>query len=201
MHYIPEHRLRLGCRLYRHNQRGHLARQRQQLRPNPPECTCHHQVKFAHRYLVATRKGVLHLAVVSLRRRKPRPLGSQIKRIARAEADVAAAKAREATDKAAPTDLAAREEAERYIDDAIAANAHAKAAAKDRGSAKGGARAVTLRSVWTGTITDLTACAGHYWHTDKEALQMLIAQMVHRDVRAGKRDIPGVDITEERVAQ
>ena len=125
----------------------------------------------------------------------------EVARIARADADVAAAKAREAVDKAAPTDLAAHEEAERYIDDAIAANAHAKAAAKDRGSAKGGARAVTLRSVWTGTITDLTACARHYWTTDQAALQTLIAEMVHRDVRAGKRDIPGVDITEERVAQ
>ena len=86
----------------------------------------------------------------------------EVARIARERADVAAAKAREAIDKAAPTDLAAREEAERYIDDAIAANAHAKAAAKDKGAAKGGARAVTLRSVWTGTITDLTACARHY---------------------------------------
>jgi len=120
---------------------------------------------------------------------------------ARKDAEEAAAKAREAFAKADATDLAAREEAERYADDAKAAEQHAARAAKDKGTAKGGARAVTLRSVFTGSITDLTACARHYWTTDRPALEALIAEMVARDVRAGKRDIPGVEITEERVAQ
>ncbi len=119
---------------------------------------------------------------------------------ARIEAEETAAKAREAFAKADPTDLAAREEAERYADDAKAAESHAKHTAKDKAAAKGGARAVTLRSVWTGTITDLTATARHYWKTDRAALEDMIAEMVQRDVRAGKRDIPGVEITEERVA-
>ncbi len=120
---------------------------------------------------------------------------------ARKDAEEATAKAQEAFAKADPTNLDAREEAERYADDAKVADAHAKSAAKDKGAAKGGQRAVTLRSVFTGSITDLTACARHYWATDRDALEALIAEMVRRDVRAGKRDIPGVEITEEKKAQ
>ena len=120
---------------------------------------------------------------------------------ARREADEAAAKAAEAHGKAAPTDLAAIEEAERFLDDAKAAEAHAKHAARDKAQAKGGGKAVTLRSVWSGAITNLTVCARHYWETDRAALEELIAEMVRRDVRAGARDIPGVEITEELKAQ
>ncbi len=122
-------------------------------------------------------------------------------KLAREEADEATAKAHEAFAKSDPTNLEAREEAERYADDAKAAEATATRAANDKAGAKGGQRAVTLRSVFTGTITDLTACARYYWTTDRAAMETLIAEMVRRDVRAGKRDIPGVEITEEKRAQ
>ncbi len=121
--------------------------------------------------------------------------------VARRDAEEATAKAQEAFAKADPTNLEDREEAERYADDAKAAEATARHAAKDKGAAKGGQRAVTLRSVFTGSITDLAACARHYWATDRAGMGVLIMEMVQRDVRAGKRDIPGVEVTEERVAQ
>ena len=124
----------------------------------------------------------------------------EVERIAREEADVAAETARKAFAEAAPTDLAAREEAERYADDAKAAEAHAKRAVRDKGAAKGGDRAITLRSVFIPAITNLTECARHYWETDRPAMEALIVEMVERDVRAGKRDIPGVEITEKKVA-
>lgn len=120
---------------------------------------------------------------------------------ARKDADEALAKAQEKHAAAGTTDFAAREEAERYIDDAKAALAFAAHAAKDKGAAKGGTRAVTLRSVYIPSITDLTAAARHYWTTDIDALESLILDLVRRDVRDGKHDIPGVTITEERVAQ
>ena len=125
----------------------------------------------------------------------------EVERIAREKAEEAAAKAREALAKAAPTDLAAREEAERYLDDAKAAEKHLRRAEKDKGVARGCTRAVTLRSVWSGSITNLTDCARHYWLNDRAALEALIADLVQRDVREGVRSIPGVEITEERVAQ
>ncbi len=120
---------------------------------------------------------------------------------ARRVADEAAAKAQEAFKNSSVTDLAAREVAERYADDAQALNKHAKHAAKDTAAAKGGDRAVTLRSIFTGSIIDLAACARHYWKFDRASMEMVLAEMVRRDVRDGKRDIPGVDITEERVAR
>ena len=117
--------------------------------------------------------------------------------LARKDADEATAKSQEAFAKADPTNLEAREEAERYADDAKAAKAAANRAAK----VTSGDKTVSLRSVFTGSIYNLTACAKHYWNTDRAAREELIREMVRRDVRAGTRDIPGVEITEERVAQ
>lgn len=125
----------------------------------------------------------------------------EAERIAREEADAAEAKAQEALANAKENDLAAREEAERYVDDAKAAKQRATRAAKDKGAAKGGTRAVTLRTIYVPSITDLTAAARHYWTTDRKALEALIFDLVKRDVYAGSREIPGVTITEERVAQ
>jgi len=125
----------------------------------------------------------------------------EIERIARDKAEAAAEAARKACQEADATNLAARENAENLILKAKYLEAAANRAAKDKGAAKGGARAVTLRSVWTPEITDLTAAARHYWTTDRAALEALVMDLVQRDVRAGARVIPGVTITEERVAQ
>ena len=125
----------------------------------------------------------------------------EVERIAREKAEAAAEAARKACQEADATNLAARENAENLILKAKYLEAAANRAAKDKGAAKGGARAVTLRSVWTPEIHDLTAAARHYWTTDRAALEALVMDLVQRDVRAGARVIPGVTITEERVAQ
>lgn len=122
-------------------------------------------------------------------------------RLAREKADRKAAEARAAYQAAAATDLAAREEAERRIEEAKAAEAAAKRMEKDKAKATGGARAVTLRTVYHGRISDPAAVARHYWHADRAALEEFLTGLVNRDVRAGRRDIPGVDIFKEEVAQ
>lgn len=125
----------------------------------------------------------------------------EAERLAREEADRKAAEARKAYEAAAATDLAAREEAERLIEDAKAAEAAAKRAEKDKAKGVGGARAVTLRPVYHPTIFDLAAVARHYWHADRAALEEFFTRLVERDVRAGVHKIPGVTITDEKVAQ
>ncbi len=116
---------------------------------------------------------------------------------ARKDAEEATAKAQEAFAQADPANLEAREEAERYADDAKAAKVDANRAAK----VTSGDKTVHLRSIWTPAITDLTECARHYWATDRAGMGAMILEMVKRDVRVGKRDIPGVEITEEKRAQ
>jgi hypothetical protein len=119
---------------------------------------------------------------------------------ARREAEEKAAAARAAIQAADLTDLAAREEAERLLKDASKADVAANRAEKDRAQAKGGARAVSLRSIWTPVLADSVAALKHYRATRPDELKDFLLIQAERDVRAGERDIPGFTITEERVA-
>lgn len=125
----------------------------------------------------------------------------EAERIAREKAEAARDAAAKAYAEAKGTDLAAKEAAEKLIADAKRAEAEAAKAEKDKGAAKGGARAVTLRSVYTPVITDLKAAARHYWGRDRRSIEAAIMELAKRDVRNGIRTIPGVRVDEERVAQ
>jgi len=92
-------------------------------------------------------------------------------------------------------------EAERLAEIAKQAEIGRKVAAKQTATAKGGARAVSLRTVYDSEITDFTAVARFYWQHNQSDLVGFITGLVERDVRAGKRDIPGVEITSRKVAQ
>ena len=117
------------------------------------------------------------------------------------KAEAARQAAAEAARNADMTNLAERQEADAKALEARQADMAAKAAAKDKASGSSGARAITLRSVFSGEITNLTKAARHYWKTDADTIRKTIEGLVARDVRNGVREIPGVEVIEEKVAQ
>lgn len=100
----------------------------------------------------------------------------------------------------AGSDLQAKEDAERLLKAAAAAGKDAAAAEKQKAHAKGGERAVGLRSVWSATLTDSCAALKHYREHQPEELKQWLVDQAERDVRAGARSIPGFEVTETRVA-
>jgi hypothetical protein len=123
----------------------------------------------------------------------------EAERVAREAADKAAKDAAEAMRAAAASDLHAREEAEALIADAEAAQKVAKAAAGDKAHASGGSRAMGLRSVWKAELKDAQIAAGFFWKRDPSVFNAFLQKLADEDVRAGKRSIPGFDVTEARV--
>jgi len=123
----------------------------------------------------------------------------EAERIAREAADKAAKDAADAMRAAAANDLQAREEAEALIADAEAAQKAADAAAKDKAHATGGSRAMGLRSVWKAELKDAQIAAGFFWKRDPSVFNAFLQKLADEDVRAGKRSIPGFDVTEARV--
>lgn len=123
----------------------------------------------------------------------------EAERVAREAADKAARDAAEAMRAAQASDLTAREAAEAKIAEAEAAQKLAKAASGDKAHATGGTRAMGLRTVWKAALTDPHAAAAHYWRTNPEAFNAVLQKLADDDVRAGKRTIPGFDVTEARV--
>jgi hypothetical protein len=123
----------------------------------------------------------------------------EAERVAREAADKAARDAADAMRAAAADDLQAREEAEALIADAEAAQKAAKAAAGDKAHATGGSRAMGLRSVWKAELKDAQIAAGFFWKRDPSVFNAFLQKLADEDVRAGKRSIPGFDVTEARV--
>jgi hypothetical protein len=117
----------------------------------------------------------------------------------RQEAERLAAAAREALEKAG-TSLSARIGAEALVKAAGKADKAAKRAEGAKAHATGGERAVTLRPVWTPTLTDPVAALKHYRETQPCALKEWLLEQALKDVRGGKRSIPGFTVTESKVA-
>lgn len=118
--------------------------------------------------------------------------------LARTEADRLAQVAAEAHSTAG--NLQAAEDAERLLKAAAGAQRHATRTEKQKAQARGGERAVGLRSVWTATMTDSCAALKHYRERQPEELKQWLVDQAERDVRAGARTIPGFTISESRVA-
>lgn len=119
---------------------------------------------------------------------------------ARKEAEEKARAAQEAIRAAQLTDLAAREKAEALIQEAKKAEAAAKKAENDKAHAKGGSRAVGLRTTYRPVLKDAREAARYYWTARREELETFFLSMAEKDVRAGQQDIPGFEIIEEKVA-
>jgi hypothetical protein len=123
----------------------------------------------------------------------------EAERVAREAADKAAKDAADAMRAAAANDLQAREQAEALIAAAEVMQGVAKAAAGDKAHATGGSRAMGLRSVWKAELKDAQIAAGFFWKRDPSVFNAFLQKLADEDVRAGKRSIPGFDVTETRV--
>lgn len=120
---------------------------------------------------------------------------------ARARAQEAAQRAQDALRAVNVTDLAAREQAETLLKDADKANKDANRAEKGKAMVAGGARSVSLRSVWTPALEYPTIALKHYMSARPAELKAWLIEQATRDVAAGSRSIPGFAITESKVAQ
>lgn len=118
-------------------------------------------------------------------------------RIAAEQAAQAALEAQEALAKRTDS-LEDAEKAEAAILHAKAAGASHKAATKTRANVKGGERAVGLTKTYTPVMTDGVEAARHYWKTDRTTVEAFFLGLAEKDVRAGKRAIPGFEINEGR---
>jgi hypothetical protein len=128
-----------------------------------------------------------------------------------AEKLAAAAEARRLADEAAraaalaarmtdSSDLEGREQAEALVKVAQVAEKAAGRAEKDKAHVAGGSRAVGLRSYWTPALTDARTALVHYAATRPDDLKACLLRFAEEDVRAGKRQIPGFQVNEERRA-
>lgn len=115
---------------------------------------------------------------------------------ARKEAEEKANAAREAMQASSATDIEQREAAETMLQDAKRAEAAAKRVESSKTHATGGGRAVGLRTSYAPELVDGTAAARHYWQNNRAEMEAALMDMARKDVRAGKREIPGFKINE-----
>jgi hypothetical protein len=108
-------------------------------------------------------------------------------------------KAQEALSAARATDLKSREEAEQQMKVAQDAEREAKKAAQQKASAKGGARAMSLRTVYRHEIVNPTEFARWCWSNEREALLDCLNSIAKRRTDMKFRDMPGVVIHEDKV--
>jgi hypothetical protein len=92
--------------------------------------------------------------------------------------------------------LAARVDAEHMLDSAHLAERDAKKAIKAAETGNG------LRRAYAVTVSNLNVAARHYWADPRLAagLRSVVESLATEDVRAGRREIPGITITEIRKA-
>lgn len=86
------------------------------------------------------------------------------------------------------------EQADQQADAAKQAEKIAKKAEKEATSGLG------LRTTYRPELTDPKAAIAHYWATRREDFIALVNDLAAKDVRAGKRDIPGFTIHAEQKA-
>lgn len=112
------------------------------------------------------------------------------------EALKAAKEAAAAAQAARASDLGAQEDTEDKIAKAQQLLAAAKGIENTRVQLDGGARAKGLRKTYTPVLTDAKAAMLHYMVQDRQEFLDLIGRLAARDVREGKRTIPGFDVVE-----
>jgi len=120
---------------------------------------------------------------------------------ARKEAEAKAKAAQDALRAIDATNLAEREAAEQLLKDAGKAERLANKAEKGKALVAGGARSVSLRSVWSAELTDRREALSHYMREQPDALADWLIDQANKDVAAGVRSIPGFTIKDKKVAQ
>lgn len=108
----------------------------------------------------------------------------------------------EAAIRASSGNLAAREEAEAQLKEAKQADRAARKIEKAKPAAGTGeiGRAVSLRTVHVVELADATAALEHYKAAAAQELEQFLTTLAERDVRAGKREIPGFTVRQEKRA-
>lgn len=124
----------------------------------------------------------------------------EAERVAREEAEAATRAAQEAMARTSVADIEDREEAERLAEAAKAADVNARKLAKDKGHAKGGARAVGLRTRFEPELTDLPKAIQHFWDQDTAPFSELARDLARKAIDRGQRKIPGFNIKEVKTA-
>lgn len=122
----------------------------------------------------------------------------EAERVAREQAEAAEIAAQKAMRESNVADIELRQEAEKLAEAAKTAEATALKTAKQRGSAKGGARAVSMRTTYNAVIVDLNEAVKHYWKIQRLEFETLVIKLAAKDVRAGKKSIPGFKIVEHK---
>lgn len=150
-----------------------------------------------------TKKGVAVLAIDSLKAALKPFLDAEKTRKdkeaedARKKAQAAADAAAEAVRAAQPDNLESREQAEQLVEAARLAGKAASRAENDKAHAKGGSRAIGLRTYYRAEITDRKATLLHYIVRQPAAIAECLRILAQTDADAGQRQIPGVTIFEE----
>lgn len=119
----------------------------------------------------------------------------------RKAAEEAAAEARRLAEQADGS-LAAAKARDAAIEDAKAAEKVAQIAANEKASAKGAgmARAVSLRTTYRAEVQDRRALLNHIAKTHPADLSAFLDEWAARAVRGGARELPGVEVFQERAA-
>tara|TARA_R110000851_G_C13100092_1_gene568109 strand:+ start:8285 stop:9001 length:717 start_codon:yes stop_codon:yes gene_type:complete len=113
--------------------------------------------------------------------------------VARAAAEAERQAEVEAT-RAAAGNIDAREQADQLAASAKQAETIAKRAERAAGTGLG------LRTTYRAEVTDFTAAARAFWTSHRDRFEALTLTIAQEQVRAGKRDIPGITVIEERKA-
>lgn len=165
------------------------------------------EVQARYNPLIADKKGKTSLAIDVCKKALAPFLKQQedIRRAIAEEARIDAENARRKAEEAirashVETDLTARREAEWLLTQAKDAEQFAARASKDKASAKGGARAVTLRTTYRCEVENMQDLARYIWTNHRMELEAFISGYAATLVRNGVRAIPGVKIIEEKVA-
>lgn len=120
-------------------------------------------------------------------------------RLAREEADRQQESAQAAMRASDAANLAEREAAEALLRDARKADIAANVAARLTATAGGSmGRASGLRATWVATIADPVIAARTCWAEAREEMTDFVLEWATRQVRAGRRTIPGFVIYEEK---
>jgi len=118
----------------------------------------------------------------------------------RREAEEAETAAREAFATTRPDDLEGREQAERQAELAKDLTKQAARVAKAKPQAKGGVRAIGLRTYYRAEVSDPNAFAKYVWANHRDDLNAFLAELAQRLVDGKQRDIPGVTVHEDKRA-
>lgn len=121
----------------------------------------------------------------------------------RVEAENAVKAAQEAlrsTNAGDEADLAKRQQAEALVDHAKDMERIAKKAEAVKSQIKNeGGRAIGLKTVYTAIVSDPNAFAKYLWMTSPGSYSDFLQAQAQRYVTLGRRDIPGITVTEEKI--